>query len=131
MEDKPQIHMAHPVTIPGRMLAIICVYNNLKPHQSGSLYEIEPNALILDKYPNICIIPMIHNVDVHRTEYLPLVIINLSSDDISLVKGEIMGFMQIQSLEISEIMTETSTEPSSVIYEDNNNKNNIIYLYSA
>ena len=29
-----------------------------------------------------------------------------------------MGFMQIQSLEISEIMTETSTEPSSFIYED-------------
>ena len=29
-----------------------------------------------------------------------------------------MGFMQIQSLEISEIMTETSTEPSSIIYED-------------
>ena len=29
-----------------------------------------------------------------------------------------MGFMQIQSFEISEIMTETSTEPSSIIYED-------------
>ena len=26
--------------------------------------------------------------------------------------------MQIQSFEISEIMTETSTEPSSLIYED-------------
>ena len=29
--------------------------------------------------------------------------------------------MQIQSIEISEIMTETSTEPSSIIYEDNVN----------
>ena len=29
-----------------------------------------------------------------------------------------MGFMQIQSLEISEIMTETSAEPSSLTYED-------------
>ena len=33
-----------------------------------------------------------------------------------------MGFMQIQSLDISEIMTETSTEPSSIIYEDDNNE---------
>ena len=33
-----------------------------------------------------------------------------------------MGFMQIQSLEISEIMTETSTEPSSIIYEDDDNE---------
>ena len=30
--------------------------------------------------------------------------------------------MQIQSLEISEIMTETSTEPSSIIYEDDINE---------
>ena len=26
--------------------------------------------------------------------------------------------MQIQSLDISEVMTETSTEPSSIIFED-------------
>ena len=114
--------MAHSVTIPGRTLAIVGVCNNLRPHQSGSLYEIEPNDMILDKYPNLCIIPMMHNVDVHRTEYLPLVIINLSSDDISLSKGEIMGFMQIQSLEISEIMMETSTKPSVVVCEEKVNE---------
>ena len=33
-----------------------------------------------------------------------------------------MGFMQIQSLESSEIMTETSTEPSSILYEDDYNE---------
>ena len=97
IEDKPQIHMAHSVIIPERLLAVVYVNNNLSPQQSGSLYEIELNNFILNKYPNICIIPMIHNVDVHRTAYLPLVVINLSSDDISLLKGEVMGFMQIQS----------------------------------
>ena len=66
IEDKPQINMAHSVTIPGRTLAIVCIYNNLDPHQSGSLYEIEPNEAIVDKYPNMCVIPMIHNVDVYR-----------------------------------------------------------------
>ena len=54
---------------------------------------------------------MIHNVDVHKTENVPLVVINFLADDISLSKGEIMGFMQNQSLDISEIVTETSTEP--------------------
>ena len=122
MEDKPQIHMAHSVIIPERSLAVVYVNNNLSPQQSGSLYEIEPNNFIMNKYPNICIISMIHNVDVHRTKYLPLVVINFSYDDISLLKGEVMGFMQIQSLEISEIMTETSTEPSSIIYEDKVNE---------
>ena len=71
-----------------------------------------------EKFPNLYVIPMIHNEDVHRTEHLPLVVINFASDDVSLLKGETMGFLQIQSLEISEIMTETSTETSSIMYED-------------
>ena len=122
IEDKPQVNMTYSVIVPGRTLAIVCVCNNLNPNQSGSLYEIEPSDMLNEKYPNLCIIPMIHNVDVHRTEHLPLVVINFASDDIYLSKGETMGFMQIQSLEISEIMTETSTEPSSIIYEDDNNE---------
>ena len=61
---------------------------------------------------------MIHNVDVHKTENIPLVVINLSSNEIYLSKGETMGFMQIQALDVSEIMTETSTEPSPIILED-------------
>ena len=61
---------------------------------------------------------MLHNVDVHRTEHLPLVVINFAFDDIYLLKGETMGFMQIQSIEISDIVIETSTEPLSFMYED-------------
>ena len=118
IEGKPQLNITHSVIVPGRTLAIVCVCNNLDPNQSGSLYEIEPCDMLHEKYPNLCIIPMIHNVDVHRTEHLPLVVINFASDDVYLLKGETMGFMQIQSLEISEIMTETFTEPSSIIYED-------------
>ena len=65
---------------------------------------------------------MIHNVDVHKTENVPLVVINLLSDEVYLLKGENMGFMQNQSLDISEIMTETSTEPSPIICEDDGKK---------
>ena len=117
IEDKPQLNMAHSVTLPGRTLAIVCVYNNLVPDQSGYIYEIEPNCNLYEKYLNLCIIPMIHNVDVHKTENVPLVVINLLSDEVYLSKGETMSFMQNQSLDISEIMTETSTEPSPIICE--------------
>ena len=110
--------MTHSVTLPGRTLAIVCIYNNLDPNQSGYIYEIEPCSQLIQKYPNLCVITMIHNVDVHKTEHIPLVAINFTSDEIYLLKVETMGFMQIQSLDISEITTETSTEPSSIIYED-------------
>ena len=86
IEDKLQLNMTHSVAIPGRTLAIVCIYNNLDHNQSGSLYEIEPCGILNENYPNLCVIPMIHNVDVHRTEHLPLVVITFASDDTYLLK---------------------------------------------
>ena len=119
IENKPQLYMTHTVAIPRRTLAIVCVHNNLDPKQSGSLYEIEPNDMLIDKYPNLCVMPMIHNIDIYRNEYLPLVIINFAIEDVNLSKGESMGYMSIQPLEISEILTETAIEPTSLVCEDN------------
>ena len=118
IEDRTQLNLAYSVNLPGRSLAIVCVYNNLDPDQSGQLYEIEPSQNLNENYPNLCVIPIIHNVDVHKTENIPLVVITLLTNDIYLLKGETMGFMQNQSLDISEIMTETSTEPLPIIIED-------------
>ena len=61
---------------------------------------------------------MIHNVDIHKTENVPLVIINFLTDSIHLSKGEVVGFMQDQSLAVSEIVTESSTEPSPILLEE-------------
>ena len=63
---------------------------------------------------------MMHNVDVHKTENVPLVVIHFPTDSVYLSKGEIMGFMQNQSLDISEIITEASTEPSPILLEEDN-----------
>ena len=120
VEDKPQLSLTTSVILPGKTLAVIQVNNNLEHEQSGQIYEIEPNCSLSEDYPNLYILPMMHNIDVHKTESVPLAIINFSVDDISLSKGEIMGFMQSQSLDISEIMTETSTEPSPNLIEEDN-----------
>ena len=119
VETKPQLSLANSMTLPGRTLAVH-INNNLNPEQSGQIYEIEPNYLLANEYPNLCIIPMIHNVDMHKTEDVPLVVINFLTDSVYLSKGEIMGFMQSQSLDISEITTETSTEPSPILLEEDN-----------
>ena len=120
IEDKPQLRAITSMQLPGRTLAVIQVNSNLEPEQSGQIYEFEPNVTLFEEYPNLYIVPMLHNVDIYTTESVPLVLINFSVDDISLSKGEIMGFLQNQSLDISEIRTETSTEPSPIIIEEDN-----------
>ena len=94
--------------------------NTNTQEQSGHLYEIEPNHLLANEHPNLYIIPTIHNVHLYKSENVPLVVINFSLDNIYLSKGEIMGFMPCQSLDVSEIVTETSTEPSSVLLDEDN-----------
>ena len=53
VEDKPQLNMAHSIALPGRTLAIICMYNDLKPDQSGCIYEIEQSPHLYEKCPNL------------------------------------------------------------------------------
>ena len=120
VENKPHLSLVNSMTLPGRALAVVYVNNNLTPEQSGQLYEIEPNYSLTEEYPNLYIIPMIHNVDVHKTENVPLEVINFLTDSVYLLKGEIMDFMQNQSLDISELVTETSTEPSPILLEEDN-----------
>ena len=116
IENKPHLRATATVLLPGRTLAVIQVNSNLEPEQSGQIYEIEPNVALFEEYPNLYIVPMLYNVDTYTTESVPLVLINFSVDDISFSKGELVGFLQNQSLDISQIRTETSTEPSPIVF---------------
>ena len=112
--NTPQLKTSTSVLLPGRTLADIQVNRDLKPEQSGQVYEIQPNEVLSEKYPNIYIVPMIHNVDTYVPDTVPMVLINFLIDDVSISKGEIMGFLQSQPIDILEIRTETSTEPSPI-----------------
>ena len=103
VEIRPNLSLTNSVSLPGRTLAVIHVNNNISQEQSDHLYEIESNYLLTNRYPNLYIVPTIHNVDLYKTENVPLVVINFLTDNIYLSKGEIMGFMWSQSLDISEI----------------------------
>ena len=94
--------------------------SNLEPEQNGQIYEFLPNVSLFKKHPNIYMVPILHIVDTYTKESVPLVLIIFSVDDVSFSKGEIVGFLQNQSLDISEIKTETSTEPSPIIIEEDN-----------
>ena len=122
MEIRPHLSLATSISIPGRTLAVIQLNNTLTQEQSGHIYEDEPNYLLTNEYPKLCIVPTIHNADLHKSENVPLVVRNFSTDNIYPPKGEIMGFMQCQSLDISEIVTETSTEPSSFSLDEDSDR---------
>ena len=91
--NKPQLITTASVLLPGRTLAVIQVNSNLEPEQSGQIYEIEPNITLSERYPNLYIVPMLHNVDTYTMESVPLVLINFSVDDISFFERRDYGFL--------------------------------------
>ena len=74
IENKPQLRTTASVLLPGRTLDVIQVNSNLEPEQSGQIYEIEPNVSLFEEYPNLYMVPMLHNVDTYTTESVPLVV---------------------------------------------------------
>ena len=96
--SNPQLRMTTSVLLTGRTLAVIQVNSTLKPEQSGQIYEIEPNMMLSEKYPNVYIMPMIHNVDTYITESVPMVLINLLVDDISFQRERLWVSYKINHL---------------------------------
>ena len=87
MEIRPHLSLTDSISLSGRTLAVIHVNNNLTQEQSGHFYEIEPNYLLTNEYPNLYIVPTIHDVDLCKSENVPLVVINFLTDNIYLSKG--------------------------------------------
>ena len=73
--SNPQLRTSTSVLLPGRTLAVIQVNSNLEPEQSGQIYEVKTNIVLSEKYPNVYIVPMIHNVDTYITDSVPMVLI--------------------------------------------------------
>ena len=89
----PSLETSTTVCLPGRTLVVIQVKSEVKCEQTVQIYEAQPNEELLDKYPNIYAVLMIHNVDTYILDTVPMVVINFSLDDVSIPKGRNNGFL--------------------------------------
>ena len=93
------------LTLPPRTLAVINVHVDLKGNSTEYTYEVKPHSLLMDQYPNMVILPVIH-IGLKQTDTMaPIIIINLATESIFLSRHEILGFLDQTDTEICEIMT--------------------------
>ena len=48
------------LTLPSRMLAVLNIHVDLKGNSTEHTCEVKPNSLLMDQYPNMVIISVIH-----------------------------------------------------------------------
>ena len=94
------------VNIPSRNIAVLNVVSNLEEEDMGQIFNIRPNDLLSDEYPQLQIIPSIHKIDSINNNLTPFLMINLGEDSVYLRKGHVVGFLESECIDISEIMTE-------------------------
>ena len=88
----PMIHNRQGIHIPGRNLAMVSVTFDTKTLQENQVYEVKPNILLTNEYPNLVVLPMLHVVQREKHDNIPVALINLNEDEkIFLRKGEILG----------------------------------------
>ena len=91
------------VTIPPRNIAILNIVSNLEKEDTGQIFNIRPNDLLSDEYPQLQIIPSIHKVDNINNNLIPFL---MGEDSVYLKKGHVVGFLESECIDISEIMIE-------------------------
>ena len=61
------------LTLPPRILAVINEHVYLQGNSTEHTSEVKPNSLLMDQYPNMVIIPVIHIHQCRLTLLLPSV----------------------------------------------------------
>ena len=108
-QDKLMLFLKSGVYIPGRTVAVLNVDSFVQQYDVGQVYNVRANSLQEDEYPQLQIIPSLHKVDDTNHNLIPFVMVNLGEDHIFLLKGQVVGFLDPECIDISEIELDIAT----------------------
>ena len=109
LQDELTLSLKSGIHIPGRTVAVLNVNSSIHQNYIGQFYNVRANSLLEDEYPQLQIVPTLHKVDNTNTTLIPFVMINLGEDYIFLPKGQVVGFLDAECIDVSEIELDIAT----------------------
>ena len=76
-ETGPHLMTYSSLTLPPMTLAVISIHVDLKENSTQYTYKVKPNSFLMDQYPSMVIIPIIHITPLWTDTIIPFIIINL------------------------------------------------------
>ena len=116
----PTLQTRQCITIPSRSLMVLNAKTTMDKHMEGGLYKVVPNFLLSDEYPELVLIPTVHNVEITKMQCIPYILLNLSKEEIFLRKGEILRCLEKEDITVEEITTETMFQNENVVLTKSN-----------
>ena len=108
-QDELTLSLKSGVYIPGRTVAVLNVDSSVQQYDVGQVYNVRANSLLEDEYPQLQVISTLHKVDDTNHSLIPFVMVNLGEDHIFLSKGQVVGFLDPECIDISEIELDIAT----------------------
>ena len=90
----PMLQTRQCITIPSRSLMVLNAKATIDKHMEGGLHKVVPNFLLSDEYPELVLIPTVHNCNVN--DYL--------------------SFMKTSCIRLYRRTVETETMMNSFVY---------------
>ena len=109
LQDELTLSLKSGIHIPGRTVAVLNVNSSVHQNDIGQFYNVRANSLLEDEYPQLQIVPTLHKVDNTNTTIIPFVMINLGEDYVFLPKGQVVGFLDAECIDVSEIELDIAT----------------------
>ena len=63
----PTLQTRQCIDTPSRSLMVLNAKATIDKHMERGLYKVVPNFLLSDEYPELVLIPTIHNVEITET----------------------------------------------------------------
>ena len=109
LQDELTLSLKSGIHIPGRTVAVLNVNSSVQQNDIGLFYNVRANSLLEDEYPQLQIVPTLHKVDNTNTTLIPFVMINLGENYIFLPKAQVVGFLDAECIDVSEIELDIAT----------------------
>ena len=109
LQDELTLSLRSGIHIPGRTVAVLNVNSSVHQNDTGQFYNVRANSLLEDEYPQLQIVPTLHKVDDTNTTLISFVMINLGEDYVFLPKGQVVGFLDAECIDVSEIKLDIAT----------------------
>ena len=108
-QNELMLSLKSRVYIPGRTVAVLNIDSSIQQYDIGQVYNVQANSLLEDEYPQLQVISTLHKVDDTNHSLIPFVMVNLGEDHIFSSKGQVVGFLDPECIDISEIELDIAT----------------------
>ena len=118
-EESPKLTVKSGIEIPERSLVVIQARVEIPPEHCERMFDTVPTEEMMEEYPELIAIPLIHKTSQRNYNTVPYVLINIGNEDIIIEKGKILAKLELFPCDAQQITTETYIQVNEIKEESN------------